>query len=60
MWSAARLNTRTVFLLYVHNLANSSNVLVPIMFTDETNFFFEHSNINTLFETVKDEFIKIN
>ena len=60
MWSAARLNTRTVFLLYVHNLTNSSNVLVPIMFTDETNFFFEHSNINTLFETVKDEFIKIN
>ena len=60
MWSAARLNTRTVFLLYVHNLPNSSNVLVPIMFTDETNFFFELSNINTLSETVKDEFIKIN
>ena len=30
------------------------------MFADNTNFFFEHSNINTLFKTVNDELIKIN
>ena len=30
------------------------------MFADDTNFFFEHSNINTLFKTVNDELIKIN
>ena len=48
-----------LFLLYVNDLTNSSNVLVPIMFADDTNFFFEHSNINTLFKTVNDELIKI-
>ena len=30
------------------------------MFADDTNFFFEHSNINTLFKTVNDELVKIN
>ena len=49
-----------LFLLYVNDLPNSSNVLVPIMFADYTNFFFEHSNINTLFRTVNDQLIKIN
>ena len=49
-----------LFLLYLNDLPNSSNVLVPIMFAGDTNFFFEHSNINTLFKTVNDELIKIN
>ena len=49
-----------LFLLYVNDLPNSSDVLVPIMFADDTNFFFEHGNINTLFKTVNDELIKIN
>ena len=49
-----------LFLLYVNDLPNSSNVLAPVMFADDTNFFFEHSNINTLFKTVDDELIKIN
>ena len=30
------------------------------MFADNTNFFFQDSNINTLFKTVNDELIKIN
>ena len=30
------------------------------MFADDTNFFLEHSNINTLFKTVNNELIKIN
>ena len=49
-----------LFLLYVNDLPNSSNVLVPIMLADDTDFIFEHSNINTLFKTVNDELIKIN
>ena len=49
-----------LFLLYVNDLPNSSNVLFPIMFENDTNFFFEHSNINTLFKTFNDELIKIN
>ena len=61
MWSAARLNARTVLiLLYVNDLPNSSNVHVPIVFADDTNLFFEHSNIYTLFKIVNDELIKIN
>ena len=46
-----------LFLLYVNDLRNSSNVLIPIMFADGANFFFKYSNINTLFKTVNDEFI---
>ena len=49
-----------LFLLYVNDLPNSSNVLVPIIFADDTYFFFAHNNINTLFKTVNDELIKIN
>ena len=49
-----------LFLLYVNDLPNYSNILVPIMFADDTNFFLEHNNINTLFKTVNDELIKIN
>ena len=49
-----------LFLLYVNDLPNYSNMLVPIMFSDDTNFFLGHSNINTLFKTVNDELIKIN
>ena len=49
-----------LFLLYVNDLPNSSNVLVPIMFANDINFFFEHSNINTLFKIVNDELIKIS
>ena len=51
---------RLLFLLHVNDLPNSSNVLVPIMFTDYTNLFFERSNLNTLFKTNNDELIKIN
>ena len=49
-----------LILLYVNDLPNFSNVLVPIMFADNTNFLFVHSNVNTLFKTVNDELIKIN
>ena len=49
-----------LFLLYANDLPNSSNVLVPIMFANDINFFFEHSNISTLVKTVNGEWIKIN
>ena len=41
-------------------LLRVNDVLVPIIFADDNNSFFEHSNINTLFKTVNDELIKIN
>ena len=49
-----------LFLFYANDIPNSSNVFVPIMFTDDTSFFLEHSNINILFITVNDELTKIN
>ena len=54
-----------LFLLYVKDLPNSSNVLVPIMFAEYNNFF-EHNYINTLFKSydllfqIYDELIKIS
>ena len=34
-----------LFLLYVNDLKNASSVLDPIMFADNTNLFYTHSNI---------------
>ena len=70
MWIAARLKKPLLVLLYRNDLPNSSNLLVPIMFADDTFYyfyfylfiffsFFEYSNINTLLKTVNDELIKI-
>ena len=59
MWSVTRLKP-LLFLLYVNDLLNCSSVLVPIMFADNTIFFLEQFNINTLFKTVDDELIRIN
>ena len=50
-----------LFLLYANDLPNSSNVFVPIMFADDTNFFNNNININinTLFKTVNNKLIKV-
>ena len=47
------------FLIYVNDLCNASNNFDPIMFTDDTNYFFSHRNILTLFLTVNNELHKI-
>ena len=44
-----------LLLSYVNDLPNSSSLLVPIMFADDTNLFFGHSDITTLFKIVNDE-----
>ena len=38
-----------LFLIYVNDLCNASNILDPVMFADDTNLFFSHRNISTLF-----------
>ena len=43
------------FLLYVNDLHNASNILNPIMFAEDTNLFFSHSDINVLFEKMNKE-----
>ena len=49
-----------LFLLYVNDLKNVSSVLDPIMFADDTNLFYTHSNIQKLFSTMNEELASIN
>ena len=49
-----------LFLLYVNDLKNASSVLDPIMFADNTNLFYTHSNIQNLFSTMNEELASIN
>ena len=44
-----------LFLLYVNDLKNASNILDPIMFADDTNLFFTHKDITYLFQIVNQE-----
>ena len=48
-----------LFLLYVNDLHQASKVLNPIMFADDTNLFFWHSDINILFEKMNKELINV-
>ena len=44
-----------MFLIYVNDLPNATNVLDPIMFADDTNLFYSLHDIKTLFSTVHKE-----
>ena len=48
-----------LFLVYVNDFNKASDVIDPIMFADDTNFFYSHQNIKTLFGTVNCELEKI-
>ena len=48
-----------LFLLYVNDLHNASNILQPIMFADDTNLFYTHKNIKELFKVMNLELINI-
>ena len=48
-----------LFLIFVNDLTKSTS-LDPIMFADDTNLFYSNKNIDTLFEIVNKELIKIN
>ena len=43
-----------LFLLHVNDLKNASSVLDFIMFTDDTNLFYTHRNIQKLFLTMNE------
>ena len=44
-----------LFLIYVNDLNNVSDILDPIMFADDTNLFYSHKSIHQLFTKVKEE-----
>ena len=48
-----------LFLVYVNDLPNASRLLDPIMFTNDTNLFFNHKDIKHLFTVVYDKLINI-
>ena len=49
-----------LFLIYINDLHEASNILDSIMFADDTNLFYSHQNINDLFSTVNSELECIN
>src|SRR5688572_25487854 len=48
-----------LFLLYINDLPNVSNRLFFILFADDTNVFYSHSCINTLFQIVNVELVLV-
>ena len=44
-----------LFLLYVNDIANVSNVLLPILFADDTSVFLEGTNVNEMCKIMNDE-----
>ena len=48
-----------LFLLYVNDLRNATNILQTIMFADDTNLFCSHKTIKELFKIMNHELIKI-
>ena len=49
-----------LFLIYVNDLNKASKVLNSILFADDTNLFYSHRDINTLFKIVNDELTKLD
>ena len=49
-----------LFLLYVNDLKNASNLLDPIMYANDTNLFLTHKDISYLFETANLQLERIN
>ena len=49
-----------LFLLYINDLSNVSNILELILFADDTNIFFSHQKFSSLVNTVNCEIDKIS
>ena len=48
-----------LFLIYVNDLPYATNILDTTMFADNTNLFYSHRDIKTLFSTVNAELQKV-
>ena len=49
-----------LFLIFVNDLSNSTKVLGPVLYANDTNLFCSDNNIRTLFETANQELSQIN
>lgn len=48
-----------LFLLYINDLPNASDIIYSILFADDTNFFIEGKDINKIIETMNLEMKKV-
>ena len=56
MWGTTRIHLRTTaFLLYINDIKNCSKLFHFIIFADDTNLTYSHSNLNQLIEIVNRE-----
>ena len=49
-----------LFLLYVNDLHKTSKLISAIMFADDTNLFYSHSDLKVLYKTMNDELTKVS
>ena len=49
----------TLFLLYINDIKNISNLLKFIIFADDTNIYFSNENIKVVEKTMNEELIKL-
>jgi len=49
-----------LFLVYINDIANISDILQLILFADDTNLFAFHRNLNTLVQLVNRELELLN
>ena len=49
-----------LFILYINDLANVSNVLFPILFADDTSVYLEADKESDLIKTLNEELAKLN
>ena len=50
----------SLFLINVNDLNRGSDILDPTMFADDTNIFYSHKDLKTLFHTVNTKLVEIN
>ena len=49
-----------LFILFINDIVNTSNLTEFIMFANDTNLFFKHQNLINLYNIVNTELIKIS
>ena len=61
MWCSPRFFNRAfVFLIFINHLNNSTKVVDPVLFADDTNLFCSDNNARALFEIANQVLSRIN
>ena len=49
-----------LFLLYINDICNASDILHYVLFADDTNLFYSHKNLSFLIDQVNHELLKLS